>query len=148
MRRQPSIPKTLPNDLESQAMRWFNAGNALDQIPSSVFAADRAPNPGLVPFSSDRAGQRRPQKERGAPGNILIEHYVIPDRFRAGFDVNSRCNRFADRFAREQPAHKTVPSCCMLARVPCRPYRTCQLDFGVTSHLILSKLRLDPGRTC
>jgi hypothetical protein len=96
-------PQTLLNDLELQEMRWFNGGDPLYQIPSLVGATDRCSNVGLVAFGSDWVGQQRAKKERRAPGNFLIEHDVIPDRFRAGVKVNPRRDRFTHRFAREQP---------------------------------------------
>ena len=81
-------PQMLPNDLELQEMRWFNLGDALYQISSSVSATDRRPNAGLVAFSSDGVGQQGAKKERRAPRNFLIKHDVIPDRLRAGVEVN------------------------------------------------------------
>jgi hypothetical protein len=77
-------PQLLLDDLELQRMRWVNGGDALYQNPTCVCAAHRRPDAILVALGSNWVGQQGAEKERRVPGNLLIEHDVIPDLIRGG----------------------------------------------------------------
>lgn len=123
-------PQTLLNDLELQQCRWFNRGDSLEQIPSSVPAAHCCPNVILVAFGSDWLGQQGAKKERRAPGNFLKKHEVTPDCFRAGVEVKPRRDGFAHPFAREEQTHESIPSSSMVPRPECCRHRFRRLHFG------------------
>jgi hypothetical protein len=124
-------PQALLDDLESQKMRRFNDGDALDQVASTVFASDRGPNASFIALCPHRGGKQRAEQERRAPGNFFIEHYVIPDRTRAGVEVKPRRNHFAHCIAREEPTHEPEPSCCLLLWPQRCRHRFSHLRFGV-----------------
>ena len=101
-------PQMLLNNLELQEMRRLNTGDALYQIPVRVNAADHCPNAGLLAFGSNRMRKQRTKKERRLSGNLLIQHDVIPEHFRAGVQVNPCCHRFTYGYTGEQPTHEPI----------------------------------------
>jgi hypothetical protein len=93
--------QTLFDDLEFQETRRINREDALYQISSSVNAADRFSNAGLVTLGSHWMGQQRAKQERRASRNFLIEHQMFPDRLGPGVEVHPRRDRFTHRLVRE-----------------------------------------------
>ena len=56
-------PQMLLDDFELQQTAWGDRGDALNQMPSPIYAPNLFANAGLVTFRSQRAGQECPQQE-------------------------------------------------------------------------------------
>ena len=96
-------PQMLLDDFELQQTAWGDRGDALNQMPSPIYAPNLFANAGLVTFRSQRAGQECPQQEWRNIGNLLVKQHAVPNNLGLGFKVHAGGDGFAHCFAREKP---------------------------------------------
>jgi hypothetical protein len=69
------------HDLEAQEPRRFHVGDALDQVPALVTAANETARGALVPLTSQRQRQEQAKQRPGSPRYVLVEHQALPNGF-------------------------------------------------------------------